>query len=789
VTPAALPAIAAPRAAAALLRHLLGAGGTGRDRLQAAAADAGFRLTPWQAEGAARLGRALERWGVALLADDVGLGKTFVALALVADARRRDERVLVLTPAALRAHWWSRLRGFGAGVAWRSFGRLSRDGADAPGDAFDLVVIDEAHGLRNPRTRRYAAAARLCAGARVLLLSATPVNNSLLDLYFQLRLGAGDATFADLGCACLRSAFDHAHRDPEAATPPALRRVLHAVSLRRTRRDVVAAMKDNALPDLRFPNGVRRRRVRYAFHLQDAGALRQACRLILRLRFDAFGGCLEPNSVRLLLRLMLLKRLESGTAALRATALTLRRGLQATADAAAQGVWLPPVRAAGNDEEQLGIAALLGGAAPPGVALPAVEATARRDLGLLDRLLATLPDDAADGKLARLEALLRRLGERPALLFTEYRASALAPHRRLATRGGVALITGREALLGGQPAGRGAVVARFAPLANGLPPPHPRERVRLLIATDVLSEGLNLHDAGVVIAWDRPWNPVRSRQRVGRIDRLGSAHDTVESFNFMPDRDLEVYLRLLERTRRKLAAIRRTEEAAGRGRASRRPATAALPPLDGTMDRLVRTLEEAVRTEDASASEVRKGVGLMDAGRGAGSGVIVALCDGGGARPRIVALDERGRALAWKDMLELLAGGLRAEPEVAPIDPARCATLLRLAAAATRGPHRRRTTPGGSARLGRRILACLATVRGGPDAARTARADRLLRGLAAGLDPAADHAAGRLARRRGLDFNALATAAEALLAGRDGRPGERSAASDAARIRVALVVV
>jgi hypothetical protein len=142
------------------------------------------------------------------------------------------------------------------------------------------------------------------------------------------------------------------------------------------------------------------------------------------------------------------------------------------------------------------------------------------------------------------------------LLFTEFRETASALWARLRSRGGVARIDGSSAWLGAGRASRLEVVRRFAPRSNGAHPPPMREQVRLLIATDVLAEGLNLQDADTVISYDLPWNPVRLIQRVGRIDRLGSQHDLVGCYNFMPDRHLEDYIALVRRLSTKLEVIR-----------------------------------------------------------------------------------------------------------------------------------------------------------------------------------------------------------------------------------------
>src|SRR5690606_37435578 len=110
--------------------------------------------------------------------------------------------------------------------------------------------------------------------------------------------------------------------------------------------------------------------------------------------------------------------------------------------------------------------------------------------------------------------------------------------------------------LGRLRSGRRAIIERFAPLANGVRPPRPAEDVRVLIATDVLAEGMNLQDASMVVSYDLPWNPVRLSQRFGRIDRLGSPHSSIRTVVFAPDRGVDDMLGLMKRLRRKLRHIR-----------------------------------------------------------------------------------------------------------------------------------------------------------------------------------------------------------------------------------------
>jgi superfamily II DNA/RNA helicase len=101
------------------------------------------------------------------------------------------------------------------------------------------------------------------------------------------------------------------------------------------------------------------------------------------------------------------------------------------------------------------------------------------------------------------------------------------------------------------------IIRRFAPRAN---PPGLRRgehEIRLLISSDVLSEGLNLQDCDHIINYDLHWNPVRLIQRIGRIDRIGSEHAEVYAFNFLPETGLEKHLGLEDKLTRRIEEIHR----------------------------------------------------------------------------------------------------------------------------------------------------------------------------------------------------------------------------------------
>jgi hypothetical protein len=521
-------------------------------------------LTGFQRQAVDRLRQILERWHGAVLADAVGLGKTYVALSLIEAALRRGQAVIIVVPAALRRHWQRHLRKLPAPVRGAptlvthtalSFGRV-------PAVEPAFVVVDEAHAFRNPRTRRYEALQRMIGPAHVLLLSATPVNNSLDDLQHIIRLFAQPTAFHEFGVADLREVFRRAPTDARAQRM--VQQIIDAVVVRRTRTVVAGDPTDapgQAL-HLRFAERAPPRSVRYDLMAAYGTAWPDIYRALQRLTFAAASASAGGGAAELM-RLQMLKRLESSVTAF---ALSLKRQAQLCdlmLNGLRNGRWIEPaaLRSLIHDLEvgtQLPVQPLLARSLPRELDAQALTAALCADRELFRLCSAALPNGhVSDPKLDVLHALLRQLGA-GAIVFTQYRDTAIHLWRRLQRTVRVGLVHGTDARLGAQRAARSTVIECFAPHANGVRPPSARLRVDVLIATDVLSEGLNLQDAHTVVSYDIPWNPVTLMQRLGRVDRLGSPHASVQLCNFLPDRGLDEWLNLVERVERKLQLIQRT---------------------------------------------------------------------------------------------------------------------------------------------------------------------------------------------------------------------------------------
>jgi superfamily II DNA or RNA helicase len=476
-------------------------------------------LLPHQADATQRVWGALRVFGGALLADAVGLGKSYVACAVAS----RYRAVTLVAPAALREQWTRLTTQLGVRVALVTHEALSR-GARVP--RADLIVVDEAHRFRNPGTRRYDRLARDVGAAHVLLVTATPVVNAPADLIHLLRLFLADHALAPFGVASLEAQPDL----------PWLLHALYPLSVARTER---AARLTGQLPAPR-DSGVERAPT------VPPETLARAIAAIARLRFPPLG-----TVSRALLRRHLLHRLASSVEALHSSVRRHAAYVRRATDSARQGERLSRREARRLLSEactdQLAFDLVDGTARPLATAIFAAEQ--RR----LDALASLLRNHHGDAKRAALRAHLECRRNGKTIVFTSARDTALAIARTMGWRR-LAVVTGSGARIASGPLPIAEVLARFAPRSQAAAPAPAAMRLDVLVATDLASEGLNLQDADAIVHYDLPWNPLRLAQRLGRIARLGSEHREVQIQWFAPPPQLEHTLRQLEIIERKARA-------------------------------------------------------------------------------------------------------------------------------------------------------------------------------------------------------------------------------------------
>lgn len=144
------------------------------------------------------------------------------------------------------------------------------------------------------------------------------------------------------------------------------------------------------------------------------------------------------------------------------------------------------------------------------------------------------------------------------LIFSTFKDTTRYLHKRLTGDSKFLKAAGAPAIRridsGNHPNERGHILAQFAPVASGFSGT-PDQAIDILISTDVLSEGQNLQDCGLIVNYDLTWNPIRLVQRNGRIDRIGSPHTDIGIYNLFPEEALEALLHLIERLTDRISTI------------------------------------------------------------------------------------------------------------------------------------------------------------------------------------------------------------------------------------------
>lgn len=526
------------------------------DRLASALVDAQVDLNPHQIDAALFAFRSPLSRGV-LLADEVGLGKTIEAGLVIAQRwAERKRRILVITPSNLRKQWHQELtdkfflpcriletKAYNDAIKAGQFRPFESDGhiiicsyqfarnkaADVHNTPWDLVVMDEAHRLRNVYKPSNVIANTLkqaLASAPKLLLTATPLQNSLLELFGLVSI-IDDQVFGDL--KSFREQFSDLTQEQVFVT---LKRRLAPLCHRTLRRQVTAYVSYT-------------RRLPLVEQFTPDEAEDRLYDLVSEyLRRDNLKAL--PSGQRTLMTLVMRKLLASSSFAIAGALDTLVRRLKATlakqtpaeslVDELDEDYEALDETAEEWDEEDVG----------PPLSNEDREALAREiaDLEQFRDLAVSITHNAkGEALLKALHVAFAKAAElgaaKKAIIFTESRRTQLYLQRLLADspwKDGLVLFNGSntdeqsraiyadwrarhegtDQITGSKTADmRSALVEYF------------RDQGQIMIATEAGAEGINLQFCSLVVNYDLPWNPQRIEQRIGRCHRYGQKHDVV----------------------------------------------------------------------------------------------------------------------------------------------------------------------------------------------------------------------------------------------------------------------
>ena len=533
----------------------------------------------------------LRRFGGVFVSDVVGLGKTFIGLALLKySIRRHRAKPLIVAPPRLCDMWEELTLRYGIEKEVLSNYQLEKLGRYTQRD---LVLVDESHAFRNKDTNRYEHMMEFLrpegrpSHRRVILLTATPQNNSCWDVFRQLKLFPD--TYAPLPHRG-ESLKDFFHRVDDGHAD--LSSLMQHVLVRRTRRFIQEEYPNATMPvvddegnrserPIVFPERRDGPDMALRYSIADAydglyDQILETLRDLTYARYGLFEYLREPvremekyndlirsgPALRGLFKVNLLKRCESSLEAFKKTLSWLIETHKAFYSAlVAEGEVRTNPEHVGAAVEMMELEDVM---ELFQVSYPADDFERERlaediehDWGLLEDLRDRLEDIPVehDAKFQRLREQLQahHPTEHKTLLFTQFTDTAeyLYEHLTGDTHG----LDCTVERITSETSGQLKVMKRFAPSAMEVDEP-PDDDIDLLISTDVLAEGVNLQDADTILNYDLHWNPVRLIQRAGRIDRIGSEHDVIYIYNFLPDLALDEALGLEEVLRRRVREIR-----------------------------------------------------------------------------------------------------------------------------------------------------------------------------------------------------------------------------------------
>ena len=597
-------------------------------------------------------------YGGTIIADATGLGKTNIGIEIVRQkVLKEGKKVLLIAPAqVLHSMWEQKLKDVDIKVRETlTTESLGRDGILEDLGKYkniDLVLIDESQNFRSKAAARRENLMKLMSVGRhkqVVMLTATPVNNTLMDLYYQLSIitGGEDAYFhRTVGIPDLYTHMRKAaNSDGLQEGLTKIQQLLDHVMVRRTRSYIQDVYKNDRIngAKITFPEH-EYRPINYSLSELFGNIFETIVENIRSLTMAPYGieqynAALteeDKKKERVLAHLqviLLLKRFESSHDAARVSLknrISMYRRVKIALDS--NKILRPKdfnhimqkfhssVRGSdsGTDEEQEEYLIRELEKIPQEdigkeYDLEGLKRDVDSDLDRLEYLLAEVEKITIDTKLQEVEKTIMRdqILENEGgkvLVFTEYTATAKYVTKNLKSifKGkSVECITGSS-----DPKTRMNYIRRFAPKSNLTEDEKLNDKeIDILVSTEVLSEGQNLQDCNYIINYDLPWNPMRIVQRTGRVDRLTSRHGVVHSRACYPDKELDAVLKLMGKLLHKIDVVNKTVGLAGELLGT----VPEYKQYNGSIEKRIRVLSKSGDGSDTIVKQMERESDLMPA--------------------------------------------------------------------------------------------------------------------------------------------------------------------------------
>ncbi|RJP58928.1 MAG: hypothetical protein C4549_03015 [Deltaproteobacteria bacterium] len=544
-------------------------------------------LAEFQEDAVRRIFTRLKKYRACMVADSVGLGKTWIAKRIIEEfGFYKRRRFLIICPAQLREMWRNEVKDLILAesilsqeeLASADFLEKAKKAVGGNLEEVSLIVVDESHNFRNPLSNRWENFFTLMIDhitkgkerPYILFLTATPINNTIWDLYWQVMILIlmDQRAFLKEGISDILKFFKDIDKQGD---PTLLNDLMNEISIRRTRDYIKQNYPDAEINGSKiiFPERILEN-IEYNLDRAYQGLYSDISQTIGEKLTMAYYRLLEYKKVEKLskaeemalgrmialegiFRTILLKRLESSVEAFRKSVanhvgflerlkLYLEKGKLLTKKTFYKYVSNLDEETAEEFLEEL-----------EDINLEDYEkekliGDIEKDIELFNEMGKKVDtiNAEADAKLKELKKRLLELSKKGQVVIFTYYADTLdyiyqdVSTDPLFSKTSIEKISGRIT----SARRRSEIVDNFM---SG--------KTDVLMSTDVLSEGMNLQKARYLINYDLHWNPTRMIQRAGRIDRIGSPFKQIYVYNFFPEEELEGLLRLVEILQNKIRNI------------------------------------------------------------------------------------------------------------------------------------------------------------------------------------------------------------------------------------------
>ncbi|MGC8483631.1 MAG: helicase-related protein [Thermodesulfobium sp.] len=554
----------------------------------------GFKDLEYQKDAVRDAKSKLEEYGGVFISDVVGLGKTYMTAMLLNEL---DGDTLVIAPPTLLdennpGSWGNVLYWFGVRrYKCKSIGKLDEI-INGGTENYTNIVIDESHRFRNEATQMYSKLLQICKGKRIILVSATPLNNSPKDILAQIKLfqDVHKSTLPNPMVRDLESYFNKLQnklkdldREEDKDTYLQIvkhnadeirKNVLQYLMVRRTRSNIEKYYeKDLKRQKLEFPEVNEPEPVIYTFDKQLDKIFNKTLELVAKdFTYSRYTpllylreGVEQPTelsqkNMRKFMKVLLLKRLESSFYAFKQTVQRFINSYKRFIEEYEKGnVYVSKKYASKifeliDDGDLEAVDQILSeGKAEPYKSSdfkPNFKSDLKKDIDILNKIWELWKDVKDDPKLGKFVEMLSKdkiLKTSKLIVFTESKETSEYLEKELKNRQNSRVLafssSSHEDI-------REKVIANFDANAR-----NKADDYQILISTDILSEGVNLHRSNAVINYDIPWNPIKMMQRVGRINRVDTKFKVIYTYNFFPAGPIDENIKLKAAAQAKIEAF------------------------------------------------------------------------------------------------------------------------------------------------------------------------------------------------------------------------------------------